>query len=304
MIELQVNEIQLPAEISFNYEEIKRELAETLTRYEGLVYSPDQMKAAKADKAALNKLRKALNDERIRREREYMAPFMDFKAKIADLISAIDRPVSLIDKQVKEYEEQKKLEKRKQIEEYFETMCDFPEWLKLDQIFVQSWLNASCSMKTVEGDLKAMQEMICKELAALAEMPAFSFEATEVYKQTLNLTAAINEGKRLADIQARKAEQERLKAEQERLRKETEAARIAAENERRIAAEVTEEVAKISAEAAAAQLEVSGNDLPNPYSGEVTEQKQWINFRALLTVPQAKELRAFFEQRGIEFKAV
>ena len=293
MIELQVNEVQLPSEISFNYEEIKRELAETLTRYEGLVYSPDQMKAAKADKAALNKLRKALNDERIRREREYMAPFMDFKAKIADLISSIDRPVSLIDKQVKEYEEQKKLEKRKQIEEYFETMCDFPEWLKLDQIFVQSWLNASCSMKTVEGDLKALQETICKELAALAEMPAFSFEATEVYKQTLNLSAAINEGKRLADIQARKAEQERM-------RKETEAARIAAENERRAA----EEVAKISAEAAAAQLEVSGNDLPNPYSGEVTEQKQWINFRALLTVPQAKELRTFFEQRGIEFKAV
>ena len=292
MIELKVNEIAIPDAISFNYEQIKLELAETLQRYENVVYSADQMKAAKADKAALNKLRKALNDERIRREREYMAPFNDFKVKIAELISLIDKPVTAIDTQVKAYEEQKKAEKLEQIKQYFESECDFPEWLKLEQIFVPSWLNATCSMKSVEGDLKAMQETMCKELAALSEMPAFGFEATEVYKQTLNLTAAINEGKRLLDIQKRKEEAERMKAEQERLRKETETARIAAE-----------EVAKISAEAAAAQLEVSGNDLPNPYSGEVTEQKQWISFRTLLTVQQAKELRAFFESRGIEFKA-
>lgn len=299
-MELQVNPIQIPEQITFNYEDLKQELQETLKSYETAVYTADTMKQAKADKANLNRLRKALNDERIRREREYMAPFNAFKAQIADLIVCIDRPIALIDKQVKEYEEQKKLEKRKQIEEYFESECDFPDWLKFDQIFVSTWLNATCSMKSVEGDLKAMQEKLCSELAVLSELPSYGFEATEVYKQTLNLSAAMNEGKRLADIQRRKEEAERLKAEQERLRKETEAARIAAENERQVA----EEVAKVAAEAAAAQLEVAGDDLANPYAGKVTEQKQWIRFSALLTVTQAKELRAFFEQRGIEFKAI
>ena len=293
MIELKVNEIAIPDVISFNYDEIKLELAETLQRYESMVYSADQMKIAKADKAALNKLRKALNDERIRREREYMAPFMDFKAKINELICLIDKPVAAIDTQVKAYEEQKKEEKRKQIQEYFENECDFPEWLKLDQIFVPSWLNATCSMKTVEGDLKAMQETLCKELAALAEMPAFGFEATEVYKQTLNLSAAINEGKRLADIQARKAEQERLKAE---------AAKAAeAEKQAQLAAAVGTMV-EIAAEAVAADdLEQQVDDLQNERHDDL---KQWISFRALLTVPQAIELRDFFKARGIEFTKI
>lgn len=293
MIELKVNEIAIPDAISFNYDEIKLELAETLQKYESMVYSADQMKAAKADKAALNKLRKALNDERIRREREYMAPFMDFKAKIAELISLVDKPVMAIDTQVKAYEEQKKEEKRQQIQEYFENECDFPEWLKLERIFVPSWLNATCSMKTVEGDLKAMQEMICKELAALAEMPSFGFEATEVYKQTLNLSAAINEGKRLADIQARKAEQERLKAEAEKAAE--------AEKQAQLAAAVGTMV-EIATEAVAADdLEQQVDDLQNERHDDL---KQWISFRALLTVPQAIELRDFFKARGIEFTKI
>ena len=293
MIELKVNEIAIPDAISFNYEQIKLELAETLQRYENAVYSPDQMKIAKADKAALNKLKKALNDERLRREREYMAPFMDFKAKITELICLIDKPVAAIDTQVKAYEEQKKEEKRQQIQEYFDTQCDFPEWLKLERIFVPSWLNATCSMKTVEGDLKAMQEMICKELAALAEMPAFGFEATEVYKQTLNLSAAINEGKRLADIQARKAEQERLKAEAEKAAE--------AEKQAQLAAAVGTMV-EIATEAVAADdLEQQVDDLQNERHDDL---KQWISFRALLTVPQAIELRDFFKARGIEFTKI
>ena len=287
-MELRVNEPQLPAEIVFNYDEIKLELAQTLQKYETAVYTADQMKLAKADKASLNKLRKALNDERIRREREYMKPFADFKQKINELISLIDKPVGLIDSQIKEYEEQKKQEKRKQIEEYFESECDFPEWLKLEQIFVPVWLNATCSMKSIEGDLKAIQETIANDLAVLAEMPEFGFEATEVYKQTLKLAAAVNEGKRLADIQKRKEEAERM-------RKETEAARIAAENERRIAAEA-------AADAAGAVNPVT--EIPAEPAADPVESKQWISFRALLTISQAKELRAFFEQRGIEFKAI
>jgi hypothetical protein len=232
-MELQVNPVSIPEKITFNYEEIKQELAEKLKSYETAVYTADQMKQAKADKASLNKLRKALNDERIKREREYMRPFNEFKAQISELVTLIDKPVAMIDKQVKEYEEQKKLEKRKQIEEYFETECDFPEWLKIDQIFNKSWLNSTCSMKTVEGDLKALQETICKELETLQALPAFGFEATEVYKNTLNMAAAINEGKRLADIQKRKEESERLREE---AAAKAEASRIAAENERRIAA--------------------------------------------------------------------
>lgn len=292
-MELQVKPIEIPERISFNYEELKQELVATLQRYEGLVYTADQMKLAKADKATLNKLKKALNDERIRREREYMKPFTEFKAQIADLIAAIDKPVALIDRQVKDYEEQKKCEKRQAIEELFDKRKgDFPKWMNLDQIFHPQWLNASYSMKSVEADLDAMCERILADLTVLSEMPSFAFEATEVYKQTLNLQTAVNEGKRLAEIQQRKEELNRQRAE---------AALAAAQAEKRAAEEEAQRAVEIDRQV---------DDLQNEYHDDMVEQPteipagQWIAFKAFLTVAQAVELKKFFERNGIEFKAI
>ena len=296
-MELRIGEMQVPEKISFNYEELKQELVKTLERYEGLVYTPEQMKQAKTDRATLNKLKKALNDERIKREREYMKPFTEFKEQISDLIKAIDKPVSLIDFQVKEYEEQKKCEKRQTIEEMFDSL-DTYDWLKLDQLFQPQWLNASVSIKVIEGDIRGMLETISKDLAVLSEMSAFSFEATEIYKQTLNLQRAINEGKRLADIQKRKEEAERLRAESE--------AKRAAQQEKAVEYEATVEETTGIGEGIQ-----DGGDLPPVVVSEsatTTEPEQakgqWVSFKAFLTVEQAHKLREFTVQNGIELKAI
>lgn len=89
-MELRVNEVAIPEKIDFNYEELKAELTSKVSFYETLVYTDDQIKDAKADKANLNKLKRALNDERIRREKEYMQPFNVFKAQINEIIGIID----------------------------------------------------------------------------------------------------------------------------------------------------------------------------------------------------------------------
>ena len=107
-MELRINEVTTPEQITFNYDELKQELTEKMAFYETLVYTDEQVKDAKADRASLNKLKKALNDERLRQEREYMKPFDTFKAQINEIIGIIDKPVALIDKQVKDFEEKKK----------------------------------------------------------------------------------------------------------------------------------------------------------------------------------------------------
>lgn len=116
-MELRVNDVAIPEKISFNYEELKAELTEKVAFYETLVYTDDQVKDAKADRATLNKLKKTLNDERIRREKEYMQPFNEFKAHVNEIIGIIDKPIAVIDKRVKEFEDQKKANKQKDIEE-------------------------------------------------------------------------------------------------------------------------------------------------------------------------------------------
>lgn len=284
-MELKVEEVKLPEVIAFNYDELKAELTEKVKTYETMIYTDEQIKEAKSDRANLNKLKKALNDERIRREKEYMQPFNEFKTKINEIIGIIDKPISVIDKQIKEADNKRKEAKQMEIGSLF--VCqEFPSWVRLPMIFDETWLNAGTSMKQIEDNLIGWKNRIEAELATLASLPDFSFEATEVYKQTLDLNKAIAEGQRLADIQRRKQEAEaRAKEEAE--------ARAKEEFSAKVQAEAVEE-----AEAEERHLDAS------QYMTPPQEFEMWIKFEACLTVAQAQKLKAFFEENGIQFKAI
>lgn len=283
MAELQIEELKLPAEIAFNYEELKAELSEKVKHYEAMIYDDTQIKEAKADRANLNRLKKALNDERIKREKEYMAPFNEFKTKINEIIAIIDKPVALIDRQVKEFEEQQKNKKAEEIQTWFDNNREelgAPEWLRLKNIGDTKWLNASASLKSVQEEITAKVETVKAHLETIHSLPEFSFEAAEVYKTSLDINKAIAEGKHLADIQKRKQEaEERAKAEAE--------------------ARAQEEAQK---QQEAPQQEPQPQEAPK--TEEPKAQAQWVKFQALLTIEQAKALKAFFESNNIEFKTV
>lgn len=283
-MELRVNEVQLPEQILFNYEELKQELTEKVSHYETLVYTDSQIKEAKADKANLNKLKKALNDERIRREKEYMQPFNDFKAKINEIISIIDKPVAVIDKQVKEYEEKQKQEKRLKIQEFFDSM-QFPDYITLERIMDDKWLNASVSMKSIQEALVEREAKEVENLLTLSSLPEFGFEATEVYKRSLDMNTALNEGKRLAEIAKAKAAHE---AEQARLAAEAEAMK----QEREIV------------NAGDGGVYVQDDDKQGFTYHEALPQKQWVSFKAFLSTEDALALKSFFESRNIQFEAI
>lgn len=88
-MELRVNEVQIPENITFNYEELKQELTKKVSMYETMVYTDDQIKEAKADKAQLNKLKKALNDERIRREKSTCSRSMNSRHRLMRLSASL-----------------------------------------------------------------------------------------------------------------------------------------------------------------------------------------------------------------------
>lgn len=275
-MELKINPVMIPEKIEFNYDELKAELIERVHLYETTVYSDDQIKAAKADRSQLNKLKKALNDERIRRQREYMKPFEDFAAKINEIISIIDKPVAMIDMQVKDYEERKKKEKAAEIEQYFMSVNPY-DWLHIGMIFNKKWLNASVPMKTVQADIDAEISRIQNEYGTLSHMPEFGFEAAEVYKDTLDMSRALNEAKRLSELQRRKEEAEKLRKEQEL---------ATAMNVPEMSAGVPEE---LPVESEAREGQTAG---------------QWVSFTAFLTVQQALQLKDFFNRNKIEFRPI
>ena len=300
-MELNVKEVVLPKKIDWNYEELKAEITEKAKIYETMVYTDDQIKLAKSDKAKLNHLKKALNDERIAREREYMKPFNEFKTQINEIISIIDKPVSIIDKQVKEYDQIKKQEKAKKCLELFEELNQDYNWLDYNKISNPKWTNATFTLNKVQEEIEEKLKKIANDLNTLSSLEAFSFEAIEEYKISLDVGKAIAEGQRLAAIQKRKEEQQRLKAEAE--------ARAKAEAEARAQEEKlkTEEIGskteeKVESEDVKTKNEI--NSQPDSQPDPESINAQWVSFSAKLTIDQAKELKEFFDNRNIEFKAI
>ena len=281
-MELKMNEYQLPQNISFNFEELKAELTEKVKLYETIVYTDDQIQEAKKDKANLNKLKKALNDERIRREKEYLAPFNAFKAQINEIIGIIDKPVAVIDKQVKAYEDQKKQEKKESIKELWYSL-DAPDGLTFEDTFQEKFLNTSYSMKVIKQYFEDDIKRFARDLETLAALPEFGYEAKMVYLSTHDINKALAEGQRMAQVQKQKAEYEAAQA------------RKAAEEARKHQAE----------QAAAAAGETAFNNAPD-VSAQIPAEpaKQWVSFQALLSTEDALALKAFFEERNIEFKPV
>ena len=221
-------------EIQWNNEELKAEISEKMQDYKNLVFTEETIKEAKRDRANLNKLKNAFEDERKRIKRQCMAPYERFETQVKELIALIEEPIRLIDAQIKEVEDQKRQEKRKGIEELFGSI-GFQNFVTLDMIFDEKWLNASVPMSKIEEQMKSRMFEIGDAVLAIHNLPEFSFEAMEVYKKTLDLTQAIQEGQRLSEIQKKKAayeEEQRRKAEAEKAGKQEEEAEKASADQK------------------------------------------------------------------------
>ena len=218
-MQLIIKDMTLPEAISFNYDELKEEIVAKVSEYTNLVYTDEQIKDAKKDLAELRKFTKTLSDERIALKKKFLEPYEEFEKKIKELDAIVGEPIALIDTQIKEYNERIKNEKREQIVTLFAEKNKF-EWLDVKQIWNEKWLNASVALKAVEEEIDSKITQIDTDLLTLSNLPEFGFEATEVYKNTLNINNALSEGQRLLEIQKKKEEQ--LKAEEEKKKVEEE----------------------------------------------------------------------------------
>ena len=220
-----LSEVVLPQAPVFNYEDLKAELEQKCKEYENLVYTEDQIKMAKNDRARLNKLKEALNSERIQRQKEWNAPFAEFKTQVDDLITIINKPVCMIDKQVKEYEKLQEDKKREEIAALWDSLEGKPDWLRLEKCFSDGWLKKSCSMSKVKACMEEIIATSNRDITTLEQFPEYSFEAIATYKKNRKLDEAIAEATKLTNLRKMKEAQEeeqRKKATEEATKKQVE----------------------------------------------------------------------------------
>lgn len=275
-------------EIKWNNEELKAAIAKKMEEYKGLVFTEETISEGKKDRANLNKLRGVIDDERKRVKKLCMEPCNRFEKEVKEVLALVDEQINAIDVQIKEVEQIKREEKRKAVQELFESI-GFQKFVTLEMIWDEKWLNASVTLSKVENQMKETMYRIGEEVGTISRLPEFSFEAMEVYKKTLDLTQAIKKGQELADIQKRKEEAlARQKAEEER--RKAEEADTGKESENPEEAADTHDAPKKAEE--------------NDYTRVVSEPVMRIDFRVWGTKKQILALRDYMKQNNLKFGKV
>lgn len=188
MFEIEVK--QQTGLITWNHEALKKELSERLQRYQGLVVTEDAIKEAKDTRASLNKVTKAIDDERKRIKKLYCGPLEIFENQAKELTGLVTNIIGEIDAQVKYFEDLEKTGKRNQICEYF-TELRF-HLVPLDKLFDEKWLNKTVTEKQWKEQLSGKVEGIKADLAVIDKMADEDKESIKIfYLDCLNLNIAI-----------------------------------------------------------------------------------------------------------------
>ena len=281
----------LTEQILWNNEELKAAIAEKVKDYKTIAYTEDSLKDMKADRADLNKLKKAFEDERKRVKKICMEPYTKFEQQVKEITALIDEPIGLIDSQIREIDERRKAAKREEIEELFASI-GFQSFVKLDMIWDEKWLNATVTLPKIEEQMKSRMYQIGTDVVTISKLPEFKFEAMEVYRKTLDMNQAIQEGQRLADIQKRKLEAERMEAER-KAREAEEAAK------QQVAAEQKEKLAE--------EKETASGSVPEEEAVSIPEEEEpvfQLDFRVWGTREQIMALREYMLKNQIRFGKV
>ena len=256
-----------PQVIEFNFYELKAEIAEAVKQYTNIAYTDDQMQEAKADRAKLRKFSDVLDNARKQVKKDCLAPYTVFESQIKELISLINEPVILIDKQVKEYEEKLRYDKEKVIIDYWKT-TEHPEDMFLSKIWTDRWLNATYAMKKIEEEIAAGIEKWNTEMAVIERLNN-PVPARMVYVDTMDLARAIAASDKQDEIERQKAAEAARKAEE----------------------------AKLPDQEATASVPADQKEQKEP-------ERVWLTFKAYLTPQEAAKLRKFFELYEIQFVPV
>lgn len=297
MEELKLQITQTPGNIECNFDELKETLADHLKIYEEMPVSLENKAERKKELAMLRKVKKAVSDRRSEVKRQWLEPYNVFDTQVRELLGLIDRPVAVIDDQIKELESRERMKKLEEIKTLFGDMAaDYTDWLTLEMIFDEKWLNATTSMKKVKEELTGKILEIGNALIMLnMSVSEVKLEAIERYKSDLNLQSAmmyINqyEAQRARILEAERKQRER--EEEQRREREMERARQ----------EARAQVAREQQAKEEARKEVMDN-ITQPITDEVVKNaKVTAMYTISATDEQIAELEMAMDSLGITYE--
>lgn len=308
MNELNIRIKQHPASIEINFEEIEAALKAELNGYGNAVFTAESKDIAKSTLASLRAKKKEFDEARKKVKKEYMEPYDKFEKQCKKLLALFDEPIGLIDKQIKEFDEARKEEKRVKINQaYNELVQEFKDFLPISKIYDPKWENATTSMKSIKDSLSEMVAGVKTSLDSIRAMHSeCEGRAIEEYRKNLSLADAMayitQYEKQKAEILIREREcqlEEAEHAKQEEIQKAVEAERERANQAQTSYPEATEH-----------PEQMSFDDIWAPEDSEFSDELPFIQpgktVKALYTViatpDELEQVEMAFNSIGIFFQ--
>jgi Protein of unknown function (DUF1351) len=202
------------------FEELKQEVIAKVSHYKMLTIDETQLILAKTDLASLRKLAKALNDERIAKEKEYMAPFNNAKAQIDSLVAPVKEAIENIDSQLKAFEQREADKKTLDIIQLWESKHF--NLLPYSKVYDARWLNKGFTLDDISTAMDKFIEKVNADFALIerlcgADNDEAITDTWAIYKESVTLDAVASVDEHERRIKAKKqADEERLQAKAKR----------------------------------------------------------------------------------------
>lgn len=306
--------------VSCNFEEVKGYIRERLKEYDGAVFTEESNGYAKKELAKLRAEKKELNDNLREAKKKYMAPWDAFEPKVKELINLFDEPITLIDGQVKAFEEDRVVQKKALIEAiYTELVGDLSDIIPLERIYNPKWENATTKEKAIREEVLAQATAARIALDTIRGMRSDAeSKALDVYKQTLSLSIAIScinayeaqkaeilrkeqERQREEELERiRREEREKLEAERKVL-EEREAQRRAAEEALEAQRRQLEEEKQAAVEQA---RETGAQEVIENLTPDTEEDTQLYEYRVALSKKGKEAFEMYLDSVGIDWEMI
>ena len=289
-------------EIQWNFEEIKKYAAEKAAWYQSIAYTDADTKEMKNDKAEINKFITALEDVRKQKKKEYLAPYEVFEGQIKETLLPLRKTVSLITEKLDEVEEQYRETRKAKMEEfYYKYVGDLQPMVPFQKTIKEEFYKRSFTDKKLEQAYSCFFERLREDMKGLDQLPEkFRDKALLKYMEEFSLSAALQEGKRLEEL-------DKLMEERRRKNEEERQARMAEESRRlEAAAREAQKQQEMTAKQESMQKEEPKAEMPQTPQKpqQLQEEILSMDFRVWGTREQIMGLRQYLINNQIKFGKV
>lgn len=294
----------IPA-MSWNKDEVERNLDEMLAAYKGRVYTPESIKSAKEDRAKINKWSKQLGAALTAAKKMYMDPLNDFTSGIKEMQGKCAVATGAIDEQVKAVEQAEKDEKASTLKlVYRDCIGELEPLIPFDRLLDTRWLNKTFDLAEAKKTLCKAIEGVRSDLDFIRENCGEDVEpCTTEYLRNLSVNEAVREHTRREKSRAaqREAEAAREAAERARISAPVIVPPTAEEREMRAqAAAATQAAAFITPEG---RLDVEAMQTMAAAQPSAPARKKyyfWVEFSS----EDIKWFRQAAKERGFDFGSI